>query len=208
MSSMSIVELKKCVELCFNGSEEIPKGLDNRVLVHANDYFLTAAEIYDSLGDKDFDYSPVYPILTLLGLSAELFLKGFHIEIIGEEYIDDDDKRSNAYSSLGKDKGFLLSKGIVKTHNKPSKNGHDLGALLEYHRTYNKYLYDYLVSSYHRDTERHLDKDLTHYSDIFKQTRYIYEKEESLNKSYHSELSIIFLLVRSLYNSINSLYKD
>lgn len=206
MSSISIEELKKCVELCFHDSKKFPKGLDARVLMHANDYFLMASEIYGSLGNKDFDYSPIYPLLTLLGLSAELFLKGFHIEIVGERYSGDE--RVNAYRSLGKNQGSLLSKGTVKILNRPSKKGHDLGALLGYHQIYSKCLYDYLVSSYYRDTRRCLEKDLSHYSNIFKDVRYIFEYEESLGKSYQRDLTIVFRLVESIHNAINSLYKD
>lgn len=177
---MFIEDLKSAVAL--EHSE-----LDSEILLHACSYYLTASTIYETL--EDHVYS-LYPLLTLLGFSAELFLKAFSVDV------------AETYSECAE--GYLLKK-MVSTSN---KNGHNLSKLLEHYSENDIDLYNYLTIRYNNDTGRDLQKDLLRYSKVFECSRYIFESAESEKRAYHSDVSIVFHLVQSLHSSVISLYED
>lgn len=164
-------------------------GLDSEILDHANNYYLTASTIYDALDEHPY---ALYPLLTLLGLSAELFLKAFSADVT--EFASDP---ANA-------KGSILKK-TVKSSN---RNSHDLGKLFNHYATHDKDLYDYLTLRYSHDTERILEDDLIAYSKVFESARYIFEYDERDRRKYSNDVSVFFYLVRSLSNSVMALFKD
>lgn len=167
---------------------------DTEVLSHGRNYFFTASKIYESLESYD-----IYPLLTLLGLSAELFLKAFDVDV-NEEYSDNYQRKG----SMLRKKVKTLNNG--KNGNQELKhNGHKLEKLFKYYSTHNKDLFEYLDISYDRHTERNLYEDLIKYSMIFEHSRYIFEHEE---KKYINDIDIIFNLVKLLYDSITILYED
>ena len=159
--------------------------LDSSILTHGQSYFITASKIYENLESEN-----LYPLLTLLGFSAELFLKAFHIDL-NEEYVD-----------LGNGVSSLASK-TVKTLN---KNGHKLKELLHHYQEKDKELFDYLITQYKTKTDRDLETDILKYSKIFEDSRYIFESNE--NSKYINEIDIIFNLVKTFYDSISNLYQD
>lgn len=159
--------------------------LDSSILSHGQNYFITASKIYEKLESED-----LCPLLTLLGLSAELFLKAFHIDL-KEEYVDLD----NGIRSL--------ASKTVKTLN---KNGHKLKELLDHYRTKDKELFDYLITEYKTKTDRDLETDILNYSKIFEDSRYIFESKEKYK--YISDINIVFNLVKTFYDSIINLYKN
>ena len=163
--------------------------LDSELLSHASSYYLTASTIYETLDEHAYS---LYPLLTLLGLSAELFLKSFSIRV------------DELFSVPATSKGSLLNK-TVSTSN---RNGHNLGKLLHHYSTYDNDLYCYLILRYKDDTGRDLQADLSDYSMVFKHTRYIFEHGKPNKRKYSSDLSIIFYMVQSLHNSVTALYQD
>lgn len=156
-------------------------GLDSTVLSHGQDYFLTASKIYKNLESNNTFM--IYPLLTLLGMSAELFLKAFNVNV-NEQYVN----------------GSMVSKTVEPRH-----YSHNLKELLERYIIQDEDLFSYLIMSYNNNAKRDLLKDLSKYSMIFVQSRYIFQYKEN---KYIKDIDIIFNLVKSLYNSINNLYKD
>lgn len=163
--------------------------LDSEILTHANSYYLTASTIYETLDDQ---VHSLYPLLTLLGLSAELFLKAFSLTV-GE-----------LFSVPATSKGSLLKK-TVSTSN---MNSHNLGKLLRHYSTRDNDLYCYLILRYKDDTGRALQEDLSDYSMVFVDARYIFECDGPTKRKYSSDVSVIFYLVQSLYNSVTALYQN
>ena len=153
---------------------------DGEVLFHGHSYFLTASKIYQNWGAGSSD--AIYPTLTLLGISAELFLKAFDITV--------DEKYEGS---------SMISKNV-----EPNKRIHDLKKLLRRYSIKDRELFDYLVSSYKTDTGRDLQEDLSDYASIFVESRYIFQYDKG---KYLGDIDIIFQLVKSLYGSIHRLYK-
>lgn len=179
---MLIEDLKATVAIRYS-------ELDSEILSHANSYYLTASTIYETLDEHAYS---LYPLLTLLGLSAELFLKAFSVNM------------NETFSVPATSKGFLLKK-TVSTSN---RNSHNLGKLLRHYSTHDNALYCYLVLRYNDDTGRDLQEDLSTYSMVFEHARYIFECDEPKKRKYCHDLSVIFYLVQSLYNSVVALYQD
>src|SRR5690606_33051704 len=123
--------------------------MDNKILSHGQNYFLTASRIYKTLEPTDS-----YPLLTLLGLSAELFFKAFHIDQ-NEEYRD----HGNGTRSMVKRTVKTLNNGKGED-GKKIHNGHKLEHLLKHYLIQDKELFDYLIMEYHTNTKRNLEDDL------------------------------------------------
>lgn len=153
---------------------------DGEVLFHGHSYFLAASKIHQNLGAGSSD--AIYPTLTLLGISAELFLKSFDVTV--------DEKYEGS---------SMISKSV-----EPNKRIHDLKKLLRRYSLKDRELFDYLVSSYETDTGRELQEDLSDYASVFVESRYIFQFDKG---KYLGDIDIIFQLVKSLYDSINRLYK-
>lgn len=165
---------------------------NSEIFMHGKNYFLTASSLYPH------NYSSVhaYPLLTLLGLSAELFFKAFDIQLT-EEFVPHVDGTK------------VLVGHHVKTSNNGrdqanKHNGHNLEKLLNHYSTKDSTLFEYLTTEYKSKTQRDLVKDLSKYSRLFEETRYIFEYERG---KYLSDINIVFNLVEILYESISSLYK-
>lgn len=154
---------------------------DGEVLFHGHSYFFAASKIYQNWGAGSCD--AIYPTLTLLGISAELFLKAFDVTV--------DEKYEGS---------SMISKSI-----EPNKRIHDLEELLIRYSIKDRELFDYLVSSYEIDTGRDLQEDLAGYASVFVESRYIFQYDKG---KYLGDIDIIFQLVKSLYDSIDRLYKD
>ena len=154
---------------------------DSEVLFHGHSYFLTASKIYQNWGAGSSD--AIYPILTLLGISAELFLKAFDITV--------DEKYEGS---------SMVSKSV-----EPNKRIHDLKKLLIRYSIKDRELFEYLVWSYETDTGRDLQEDLSDYASVFVESRYIFQYD---NRKHLGNIDIIFHLVKSLYDSIERLYKE
>lgn len=154
---------------------------DGEVLIHGHKYFFTASKIYKNWGAGSSD--AIYPILTLLGISAELFLKAFDVTI-NEKY----------------EGSSMISKSV-----EPNKRIHDLKKLSIRYSVKDKELFDYLISSYKTDAGRDLKKDLSDYASVFVESRYIFQFDKG---KYLGDIDIIFHLVKSLYDSIHRLYQE
>lgn len=154
---------------------------DSEVLFHGQSYFFTASKIYQNWGAGSSD--AIYPTLTLLGISAELFLKAFDVTI--------DEKYEGS---------SMISKSV-----EPNKRIHDLKKLLIRYSVKDQDLFDYLVSSYETDTGRDLKEDLSDYAAVFVESRYIFQYDKG---KYLGDIDIIFQLVKSLYDSIHRLYQE
>lgn len=157
--------------------------LDSEILSHANNYYLTASVIYETLDENPHS---LYPLLTLLGFSSELFLKAFSVDV-DEIFCD--------ATNLN---GVMLKKTVTSFN----KNSHHLGRLLNHYRFHDEDLYCYLTSRYADDTGRDLQEDLSHYSMVFERVRYIFEYDEYEKRKYSSDVSVLFHLVESLYKSV------
>ena len=154
---------------------------DSEVLSHGRSYFRAASKIYQNW--EDDNSITIYPILTLLGFSAELFLKAFDITVV-EKY-----------------EGSSMITKSVNTN----KHIHNLGSLLERYSDKDQELFDYLVSSYLNDTTRSLKDDLLNYASVFVESRYIFQYDK--RKYLGDDIDKIFRLVKSLYDSIDRLYQ-
>ena len=154
---------------------------DAEALIHGYNYFLTSSKIYQNWGAGS-SYA-IYPMLTLLGVSAELFLKAFDVTI--------DEKYEGS---------SMISKSV-----EPNKRIHDLEKLSIRYSVKDQYLFAYLASSYETDTGRDLKKDLSDYKSVFVESRYIFQYDKG---KYLVDIDIIFHLVKSLYDSIHSLYQE
>lgn len=154
---------------------------DSEVLFHGHSYLFTASKIYQNWGAGSSD--AIYPILTLLGISAELFLKAFDVTIY-EKY----------------EGSSMISKSI-----EPNNRIHDLKKLLSHCSIRDRELFDYLISSYQTDTGRDLQEDLSDYASVFVESRYIFQYDKG---KYSGDIDIVFQLVKSLYDSIHRLYKQ
>lgn len=154
---------------------------DGEVLNHGYNYFLTASKIYQNWGAGS-SYA-VYPLLTLLGISAELFLKAFDVTV--------DEKYEGS---------SMISKSV-----EPNKRIHDLKELSRRYSIKDQELFGYLVSSYKTDTGRDLQEDLSDYASVFVESRYIFQDDKG---KYLGDIDKIFQLVKSLYDAIDSLYKN
>lgn len=167
--------------------------LNSRIFIHGQNYFLTASSLYP----QNYLSSHAYPLLTLLGLSTELFFKAFDIEIT-RDLIELEE--GGPYSVVNE-----TVKSLNNGRNESNKhNGHNLKKLLEHYSTADPDLFDYLTAEYKSKTQRDLVIDLESYSKIFEHTRYIFEHEQG---KYFDAIEIVFNLVKSLYESINCLYK-
>lgn len=158
------------------------------ILCHGQNYFLAASKIY-----KIQESTDVYPLLTLLGLSAELFFKAFHVDL-QEEYLD----HGNGIRSIRKKSVKTLNNGKDE-NGKRKHNGHKLEQLLEHYLVHDTELFNYLIITYKTNTKRDLQEDLLKYSSIFEHSRYIFEDEK---KRYLNDVDVIFDLVKSLYDSV------
>ena len=154
---------------------------DGEVLFHGHSYFVAASKIYQN-GEAG-SYDAIYPTLTLLGISAELFLKAFDVTV--------DEKYEGS---------SMISKSV-----EPNKRIHDLEKLSIRYSVKDQYLFAYLASSYETDTGRDLKKDLSDYKSVFVESRYIFQYDKG---KYLVDIDIIFHLVKSLYDSIHSLYQE
>lgn len=154
---------------------------DGEVLFHGHSYLFTASKIYQNWGAGSSD--AIYPILTLLGISAELFLKAFDVTV--------DEKYEGS---------SMISKSV-----EPNRRIHDLKKLLRRYSVKDRELFDYLVSSYEADTGRDLQEDLSDYASVFVESRYIFQFDKG---KYLGDIDIIFHLVKSLYDSIHRLYQE
>lgn len=154
---------------------------DAEALIHGYNYFLTSSKIYQNWGAGS-SYA-IYPMLTLLGVSAELFLKAFDVTV-DEKY----------------DGSSMISKSV-----KPNKRIHDLKKLSRRYSIKHRELFGYLISSYKTDTGRDLEEDLSDYASVFVESRYIFQDNKG---KYLGDIDIIFYLVKSLYDAINSLYNN
>lgn len=190
-------------------------ALDTTILSHATAYFLTAQRLYEL--DDDGPTDTPYPMLTLLALSAELFLKGFHPDV-------DEKYKEMVRTKSEKEAGERPIKSLIdkEVHSSKKWARHDLGKLLKSYLEHDEDLYNYLTGRYHVDTKRDLVEDLTTYSNIFMDTRYIFEFGKCKNKhkngcenkckckkpQYLTDINIIYRLVESLYKSSNAFYTD
>ncbi|MFI8553943.1 hypothetical protein [Psychrobacter sp. NPDC077938] len=152
---------------------------DAEILFHGDKYFRTASKIYQDLEPDSVD--TIYPLLTLLGISAELFFKAFDVGVVENQ-------------------GKLEDRKIVN----PNNYGHNLDRLFDGYSTKDSELFRYLIDSYKSDTGRNLEKDLLDYASVFVESRYIFQHEKG---KYLNDIDAIFHLVESLYNSMHSLYK-
>lgn len=155
---------------------------DSEVLSHGRGYFSAASKIYQNW--ENDSCNTIYPILTLLGISVELFLKAFDIAVV-EKYED----------------SSMISKSVD-----PNKHIHNLHTLLERYSIKDRELFDYLVLSYFTDTTRSLENDLLNYKSVFVESRYIFQYDK--RKYLGDNIDKIFHLVKSLYDSIDRLYQE
>ncbi|WP_286741608.1 hypothetical protein [Psychrobacter sp. UBA3068] len=205
---MDLVALQKKLEERYLGYTDtsvtpnvVVPALDTTILSHATAYFLTAQRLYELDDDRPTD-TP-YPMLTLLALSAELFLKGFHPDV-DEKY--EEMVQTKAEKEAGdRPIKFLIDKEV---HSSKKWARHDLGKLLKSYLEHDKDLYDYLTGRYTIDTGRSLLADLSDYSNTFMQVRYIFEYGKTKGYQYLTDINIIYRLVESLYKSSNAFYTD
>ncbi|MGP5547813.1 hypothetical protein [Psychrobacter alimentarius] len=203
---MDLVALQKKLEARYLGYTDtsvtpnvVVPALDTTILSHATAYFLTAQRLYEL--DDDGPTDTPYPMLTLLALSAELFLKGFHSDV-DEEY------ERMVQTKAEKEAGdrpikFLIDKEV---HSLKKWARHDLGKLLKSYLEHDKDLYDYLTGRYTIDTGRSLLADLSDCSNTFMQVRYIFEYGKTKGYQYLTDINIIYRLVESLYKSSTAFY--
>lgn len=217
---MDLVALQKKLEARYLGYIDtsvtpnvVVPALDTTILSHAAAYFLAAQRLYEL--DEDGPADTSYPILTLLALSSELFLKGFHPKV-DEEY------EERVQTESEKKAGDRPIKSLIdkKVHSLRRDSGHDLGMLLKSYLKDDEDLYKYLTGRYQVDTKRDLLDDLSYYSNVFRDTRYVFEfgkcknkhKNECENKckckkpQYLTDINIIYRLVESLYKSSTAFY--
>ena len=203
---MDLIALQKKLEERYLGYTDtsvtpnvVVPALDTTILSHAAAYFLAAQRLYES--DEDGPADTSYPILTLLALSAELFLKGFHPDV-------DEDYEDMVQTKAEKEAGdrpikYLDNKKVASLRR---DSGHDLGMLLKSYLDDDEDLYSYLTGRYHVDTGRDLLADLSDYSSTFMQVRYIFEFGKLKKRQYLTDINIIYRLVESLYKSSNAFY--
>ena len=94
----------------------------------------------------------------------------------------------------------MISKSV-----EPNKRIHDLKELSRRYSIKDQELFGYLVSSYKTDTGRDLQEDLSDYASVFVESRYIFQDDKG---KYLGDIDKIFQLVKSLYDAIDSLYKN
>lgn len=203
---MDLVALQKKLEGRYLGYTDtsvtpnvVVPALDTTILFHATAYFLTAQRLYEL--DDDGPTDTPYPMLTLLALSAELFLKGFHPDV-------DEDYEDMVQTEAEKEAGdrpikYLDNKKVASLRR---GSGHDLGMLLKSYLDDDEDLYNYLTGRYTIDTGRNLLADLSDYSNTFMQVRYIFEYGKTKGHQYLTDINIIYRLVESLYKSSNAFY--
>lgn len=204
---MDLVALQKKLEARYLGYIDtsvtpnvVVKELDTEILTHAIAYFLAAQTLYELEDDGPTDIP--YPLLTLLGLSAELFLKGFHPDV-NEEY---EDRFQEDFEKEAGDRPIkTLKNREVKSLRR--RHGHNLERLLSSYLNDDEDLYNYLTERYKIDTGRDLRTDLTDNSDVFIQVRYIFESDKRKVRQYLNNMDIIYRLVESLYNSLTVFVK-
>lgn len=205
---LDLVALQKKLEERYRGYIDtsvtpnvVVPALDTTILSHATSYFLTAQRLYDL--DDDGSTDTPYPMLTLLAFSAELFLKGFHPDV-DEEYKEME--QTKAEKEAGDKPIIYLDNKKVHSSKKERDLFHNLGKLLKSHLDDDEDLYNYLTGRYHVDTGRDLLADLSDYSSVFMQVRYIFEFGKLKKRQYLTDINIIYRLVESLYKSSNAFY--
>lgn len=203
---MDLVALQKKLEARYLGYTDtsvtpnvVVPALDTEILSHAAAYFLAAQRLYQLDEDEATDIH--YPLLTLLALSAELFLKGFDPDA-KEEYKEIVQEKSE------KEAGDRPIKSLIdkKVYSLRRSSGHNLGGILKSYLKDDPDLYSYLMGRYHVDTERNLSDDLSNYSNIFIDARYIFELGKCKKRQYLNDINIIYRLVESLYKSSTAFY--
>lgn len=202
---MDLVALQKKLEARYLGytdtsvTPNVVPALDTEILSHAVAYFRTAQRLYEL--DDDGSTDAPYPMLTLLTLSAELFLKGFHPKVKEkyEEIFQEDSEKEAG------DKPIELLKD-KKVYSLRRDLGHDLGMLLKSYLDDDEDLYNYLTGRYTIDSGRNLLADLSDYSNTFMQVRYIFEFGKLKERQYLNDINIIYRLVESLYKSSTAFY--
>ena len=159
---------------------------NSQIFSHGRSYLCSAMILEESLADHP---NNIYPILTLLGLSIELFFKGLDVIDTSEKYQID---------------GLVFS-GPHQTKTN-LKGGHDLQELFESMSHIDHDMYTYLLDEFSRKYNYNLLTVLEKNKKIFINTRYAYEN--SGNRKYISEFNEILNTANFLYESFNKLISE
>lgn len=156
------------------------------IYLHGRSYLQTAKDAHSFIEDHPDN---CYPILTLIGISIELFFKSFDITDKTEKY---------NFNGL-----VIHGQHQTETNN---KNGHNLKKLFEHLLNYDSDLYEYLSSEYSKTHQKNLSDILNTSYNLFQHTRYIYEN--TTYRKYLNEFNDLLNLNKFLYDCMDELFNS
>lgn len=156
---------------------------NSSIFSHGKSYLSSARILEKSLINHPENFSP---ILTLLGLSIELFLKGLDVRDSSEKYKVD---------------GLIFS-GQPQTETN-IKGGHDLSVLFINISQIDPELYQYLVDEFSQQYHDDLKALFERNKNVFPDSHYSYEN--TVKRIYYSEFNRIFNASNFLYETFDKL---